>query len=75
MPIQIMGTIFKIVVTNCNFPEVNIPNELTQVKNQMVASPVNAASKLLVDNAGIKVLIALIKETVIAALEHQTETK
>ena len=70
-----MGTIFKIVVTNCNLPEVKIPNELIQVKNHIVAKPVNAANKLLVANAGMKVLKALIKETVIAALVHHTETK
>ena len=70
-----MGTIFKIVVINCKMPEVKIPNELIQVKNQIVAKPVKAANKLFVANAGIKVLRALINETVIAALVHHTETK
>ena len=56
-------------------PEVKIPNELIHVKNQIVAKPVNAANKLLDAQVGIKVLKALINETVMAALVHQTETK
>jgi hypothetical protein len=70
-----MGTIFKMVDINCTTPDVNIPNEFTQVKNQMVVKPVMMASVAFVANAGIKVLNALIKETVIAALVHHTETK
>jgi hypothetical protein len=69
-----MGRIFNIVVINCTTPEVNMPKELIQVKNQMVASPVTMAKNEFVANAGIKVLIALIKETVIAALVHHTDT-
>ena len=75
IPIQRMGKIFKMVVINCNFPDVKMPSVLTHVNNQIVASPAKAASKAFVANAGINVLIALIKETVIAALVHQTETK
>ena len=41
----------------------------------MVAKPMMMASVALVANAGMKVLNALIKETVIAALVHHTETK
>ena len=70
-----MGTIFKIVVINCTTPEVKIPKELIQVKNQIVVRPVKIARSELVANAGMKVLKALIKETVIAALVHHTETK
>ena len=70
-----MGTIFKIVVINCTLPEVTIPKELIQVKNQIVASPVTIAKLVLLAKAGIKVLRALTKETVMAALVHQTETK
>ena len=70
-----MGTIFKMVEINCTTPDVNIPKEFTQVKNQIVDKPVMMASVALVANAGMKVLNALIKETVIAALVHHTETK
>jgi hypothetical protein len=70
-----MGTIFNIVVINCTTPEVNMPKELIQVKNQMVASPVTMAKNEFVAKAGIKVLIALTNETVIAALVHHTENK
>ena len=41
----------------------------------MVPNPVTTANKALLAKAGINVLIALIKETVIAALVHHTETK
>ena len=70
-----MGTIFKMVVINCTTPDVNMPKELIQVKNQIVAKPVAMANNELVANAGIKVLRALINETVIAALVHHTDTK
>ena len=70
-----MGRIFNIVVINCTTPEVNMPKELIQVKNQIVERPVRIANKEFVANAGMKVLKALIKETVIAALVHHTETK
>ena len=70
-----MGTIFKIVVINCTIPEVKMPKELIQVKNQIVVRPVKIARSELVANAGMKVLKALIKETVIAALVHHVETK
>ena len=52
-----------------------MPKELIQVKNQMVANPVIIAKNELLAKAGIKVLSALIKETVMAALVHQTDTK
>ena len=39
-----MGTIFKMVVINCTTPDVNMPKELTQVKNQIVARPVIIAN-------------------------------
>jgi hypothetical protein len=70
-----MGRIFNIVVISCTTPEVNMPKELIQVKNQIVAKPVAMANNELVANAGIKVLRALINETVIAALVHHTDTK
>ena len=70
-----MGRIFNIVVINCTTPEVNMPKELIQVKNQIVAKPVTMAKTEFVAKAGIKVLRALIKETVIAALVHHTDTK
>jgi hypothetical protein len=70
-----MGRIFNIVVINCTTPEVNMPKELIQVKNQIVAKPVTIANTELVAKAGMKVLKALIKETVMAALVHHTETK
>ena len=52
-----------------------MPKELIQVKNQIVAKPVAMANNELVANAGIKVLRALINETVIAVLVHHTDTK
>ena len=63
------------VVINCTTPEVKMPKELIQVKNQIVPKPVTIANNEFEANAGMKVLKALIKETVIAALVHHTETK
>ena len=70
-----MGTTFKMVVTNCNLPDARTPNVLIHVNIQIVDSPVNTANKELVASAGMKVLNALIKETVMAALVHQTEIR
>ena len=70
-----MGTIFNIVVINCTTPDVYMPKELIQVKNQMVVKPVTIANTELVAKAGIKVLRALTNETVIAALVVHTENK
>ena len=70
-----MGTIFNIVVINCTKPDVYMPKELIQVKNQMVVKPVTIANTELVAKAGIKVLRALTNETVIAAFVVHTENK
>jgi hypothetical protein len=51
-----------------------IPNELTQVKNQIVDKPIVIANTAFVAKAGKKVLSALTKETVMAALVHHPET-
>ena len=69
------GTTFKIVVINCNLPEVKIPNEFTQVKIQIVTRPAITATNGLVAKIGMNALNALIKETAIAALVNHTETK
>ena len=34
-----IGTILRMVVINCKIPDVKIPKELIQDKNQIVASP------------------------------------
>lgn len=50
------GIIFKIVVTNCNFPEATMPSVFTQVNSQIAPSPVKIASGAFVARAGKKCL-------------------
>ena len=73
MATRINGMTFKIVVTNCNFPEARTPFVLIQVKNQIANKPALTAAIALLASTGKKVLKALIKETAIAALVHQSE--
>src|SRR5580693_9106442 len=67
------GIIFKIVVTNCNFPEVTMPRVFTQVNSHIAPSPVKTASRAFVARAGKKVLKALTRDTAMAAFVHQIE--
>jgi hypothetical protein len=50
-----------------------IPRLFTHVSSQTAASPVAAAAKALDERIGKKVLSALTKDTVMAALVHQME--
>ena len=63
-----MGTIFKRVVTNCIFPELRTPLELTQVRNQIAPKPVKTAINGFSLSTGMKTLKALTKAMAMAAL-------
>ena len=67
------GIIFKIVVTNCNFPDATIPNVLIHVSNHIMPSPVSMATTAFVASMGKKILSAPTSETAMAALVHQIE--
>ena len=69
----INGTIFRMVVTSCILPDTIIPFVLIHVRNQIAHNPVSDEANGFPFRTGKKVLKALTKETVMAALLHQIE--